>query len=488
MKKKANRVSLKEKISWGLGGFSEQVAVNGLNNLFMPVFNIGFGMDSKLIGWAMTIPRFFDMISDPLVGNMSDNCRSRFGRRRPFIFIGGILMALIFGLTYMVPPQLGQWAMFGYATVSLVLFYLAYTTYSVPYTALGLELTDDYDQRAHIQKYRCIFNSLATFTLPWVYKLCIEAGNYSRELHARSEVAWYHKPLMIFDEMAGDLSIKAEVLGSRYVAWGCALFIICAILPVSFFVKERCFNKQQATIRLMESAKMVSKNRPFLLLCGMILLVITGNFFVNPLLMYLNVFYVCGGDKAAGATLSGMNGSVLAVAMFFSAFFVPYLVEMQDKKKVLLLGLFLGATANLLNLFLVNPNYPYLQLISAAMLGFGLNCCWLLNGAFIADICDQDELEFGYRREGMFAAVFGFIVKLAFMLIGVALGYLLAFSGYQAGADSMSPETITKLRYFLTCFPMACLICAALIFKCYPLTRERIHEIQVKLNSAPERQ
>ncbi|MEM0965352.1 MAG: MFS transporter [Verrucomicrobiota bacterium] len=472
---------MKEKLSWGLGGFSEQIAVNGLNNLFMPVFNIGLGLDSKLIGWAMTIPRFFDMISDPLVGNLSDNCRSRFGRRRPFILTGGILMALIFGVTYMVPPAMEQWAMFGYATVSCVLFYLAYTVYSVPYTALGLELTDDYDERAHIQKYRSIFNSMSAFALPWIYKMCLVVGNYSRDLIEQPEVAWYQKPLMVFAEMAADTSINVEVLGARYVAWGCALFIVCAILPVSFFVRERVRHESQGTIKLFESVKLVTKNKSFLLLCGMILLVITGMFFVNPLLMYLNIFYVHGGNKAAGATLSGMNGSVLAVAMLGSAFIVPLLVQVLDKKKVLLIGLLVGSVANLLNLFLVNPSFPYLQLITAAMLGFGLNCCWLLNGAFLADICDQDELDFGYRREGMFAAAFGFIVKLAFTVIGVALGYLLAIAGYEAGSDAMSAETITRLRFFLTFFPMGCLLIAAAIFKFYPLTRERIWEIQNEL-------
>ena len=354
------------------------------------------------------------------------------------------------------------------------------------YTALGLELTDDYDERAHIQKYRCIFNSLAAFSLPWIYKLCLVAGTRSRELLAQEHVAWYQKPLTIFAEMAADTSIKAEVLGSRYVAWACALFIVIAILPVSFFVKERAKISGQEKIGLLKSAKLVSKNKPFLLLCGMILLVITGNYFVNPLLMYLNIFYVFDGDKMAGANLSGLNGSVLAVSMFVSAFIVPYLVQLLDKKKVLLIGLSLGAAANLLNLFLVNPAYPYLQLIPAVMLGAGLNACWLLNGAFIADVCDEDELAFGYRREGMFSAVFGFVVKLAFTVIGVALGYLLAVAGYDAGADSMTPETVTRLRYFLVFFPMACLVLAAIIFKFYPLTRERVQEIQSQLNARHE--
>ena len=120
------------------------------------------------------------------------------------------------------------------------------------------------------------------------------------------------------------------------------------------------------------------------------------------------------------------------------------------------------------------------------MLGFGMNCCWLLNGAFIADVCDADELEFGYRREGMFSASFGFIVKLAFTVIGVALGYLIAAAGYEAGAETMAPETVQRLRWFLVLFPTACLAGAAVIMKFYPLTRERIHEIQAELETRRE--
>lgn len=483
MEKVSEKVPMKEKLAWGLGGFSEQIAVNGLNSMFMPVYNIGLGLDSVLIGWAMTIPRFFDMISDPVVGNMSDNCRSRLGRRRPYIFSGGILMALVFGLTYMVPPSMGQWAMFSYATVACILFYLFYTVYSVPFTALGLELTDDYDERSYIQKYRCIFNSLAAFSLPWIYKLCLVVGNRSRSLLEQEHVVWYQKPLTIFSQIAADASIKTEVLGSRYVAWACALFIVISILPVSFLVKERVRVEGQEKISLLDSAKLVAKNRPFALLLVMILLVITGNFFVNPLMQYLNIFYVYGGDKVAGATLFGLFGSTLAVTMFISSFIVPVLAQLLDKKKVLLIGLLTAAAANLLNLILVNPDYPYLQLISAAMLGFGLNCCWLLNGAFIADVCDADELAFGYRREGMFSAVFGFVVKLAFTVIGVVLGVLLKKAGYIAGAETMTPETITRLRYILVFFPMSCLTLAAVIFKFYPLTRKRVQEIQEKIRS-----
>lgn len=98
-----------------MGGFSDQVATNGLNSLFVPIYNIGFAMSSVLIGWAAAIPRLIDTLSDPVMGNISDNSRSRFGRRRPFVFAGAFLMALGFGLSYMASPYWGSAALFAFA-------------------------------------------------------------------------------------------------------------------------------------------------------------------------------------------------------------------------------------------------------------------------------------------------------------------------------------------------------------------------------------
>jgi GPH family glycoside/pentoside/hexuronide:cation symporter len=481
MKKVRSKLPLFEKILWGLGGFSEQIAVNGLNNLFVPIYNIGYGLDSILIGWAISIPRFFDMVSDPIIGNMSDNCRSRLGRRRPYILWGGILMALIFGLTYMASPGWSSWVLFGYAVVSCILFYLAYTAYSVPYTALGLEMTDDYDERADVQKYRMVFGSVATFTIPWFYMICLSLGMHIRQVVGQDVIAWYDWPFRWVSGMAADPGIKPEVLGVRYLAWFAAGAIVLTILPVFFNAREKAVALTQEKINLLKSAKMIGGNRSFLIQCGMIFLVIMGMFFVNPLLTYLNIFHVCNGDKLAAATWTGWNGTVLGLASLISSFLIPMLVRMFDKKKVLIGGILIASLSVCSTWIAVNPQWPALQLIPAVAIGFGMSCCWLLNGAFIADICDEDELKTGFRREGMFSAVFGFVVKMAFTLIALLLGYLLNFIGYEAGADSMALETIYRLRLFLALFPAGCLMVAALIFSRYPLTRGRVMEIQEKI-------
>lgn len=478
MEAKKKKLPLSEKLAWGCGGFSEQLAANGLNNLFIPIYNIGLGLDSVLIGWAISIPRFFDMVSDPVMGNISDNSRSRFGRRRPFILAGSILMALMFAIAYMASPFWGSWTLFAYAVVACILFYLAYTVYSVPFAALGLELTDDYDERADVQKYRMVFASLGTLSIPWLYKICISVGGHVQHLLEQGGAGRYRFLLRPVAALSAENNIAPEVLGVRYVAWIAAALIILTALPVSLLTREKAPVGAAKKIHLLKSARMVFENRSFRIQSLMIFLVITGMFFIGALMLYVNIFHVCGGDKSAAATWSGLYGSTTGAFSLASTFLIPVLVRILDKKKVLLGGVGVAALAILSSWFLFNPAMPALQLVLSAFIGFGMSACWLLNGAFIADICDEDELQNGVRREGMFSAVFGFVIKLAFTAIALLLGYVLKFIGYEAGSDAMLPETVLRLRLFVALFPSSCLLLAILVFSRYSLTRQRIREIQ----------
>jgi GPH family glycoside/pentoside/hexuronide:cation symporter len=213
----------------------------------------------------------------------------------------------------------------------------------------------------------------------------------------------------------------------------------------------------------------------------MIFLVVTGMYFVVPLLTYINIFYVFHGNKAMAATWTGWNGTVLGISSLAGSFVVPRLVRKFDKKKVLIGGLCLAAASVFSTWFLITPAWPALQLLPAVLIGFGMMACWLLNGAFVADICDEDELVYGFRREGIFSAIFGFVIKLSFTTIALLLGYLFKFIGYSAGAETMSPAAILRLRLFLALFPATCMLLAAFVFSRYPLIRSRVIEIQEKI-------
>ena len=485
-KHRAQRLPVREKIAWGLGGFSEQMATNGLNTLFVPIYNIGFGLSSVLIGWAVAIPRFFDTISDPVMGNISDNSRSRFGRRRPFILAGGLLMALAFGASYMASPYWPNAVLFAYVVTACFFFYLMYTIFSVPYYALGLELTSDYDERADVQKYRMVFASAAAFLLPWLYKACLSAGEFIRDFVTTGQTAWYSFLFHPVVHMATNDDVKVEVLGIRYVAWGLAIVIAVTALPVALFARERLKVQDQAKLHLLHSGKLALQNRSFRILCLMIFFVICGVYFMGVLVTYANIFYIFGGDKSTAATWNGYYGTVSAVALLLATFVIPRIVRRFDKKTVMLSGMALAALAIMSSWFLLHPGLPALQLVLAVMMGAGMTTVWLLSGAFLADICDEDEFLNGYRREGIFASFYGFMVKLGFTGIAFTLGYVLSFIGYDAGADKMTPETLTRLRLFIAFFPSACIIGAMIAFSRYRLSRERVREIQEALRARRE--
>ena len=166
-----HKSSFLEKVSWGAGGMTESF-VNTLYSLSFPIFAIGFGVAPALMGLAQSIPRLIDAFTDPIMGNISDNTHTRWGRRRPFIFLGAILVGVTFPLIFRPGMGWSPMAYFAWFTVTCSLFFIAFTVWSIPWSAMGLEMSDDYEDRTRIQLYRMIFASLAGIGITWSYKLC----------------------------------------------------------------------------------------------------------------------------------------------------------------------------------------------------------------------------------------------------------------------------------------------------------------------------
>ena len=96
---------LKTKLSWAAGSFFENVMANAILTMVMPIFNLGFGVNAIWLGWAQSLPRTFDAFFDPLLGHLSDNTRTRWGRRRPWIAASAILATLLYMLLWFASPS-----------------------------------------------------------------------------------------------------------------------------------------------------------------------------------------------------------------------------------------------------------------------------------------------------------------------------------------------------------------------------------------------
>jgi GPH family glycoside/pentoside/hexuronide:cation symporter len=445
-----------QKVSWSLGSVADQVMTNGINNLALPIYNISLGVSPILIGYALALPRIFDAVIDPIIGNYSDNARTRWGRRRPFIFAGSFLCAVLFALLWTPPLGFGGTGLFVYFFAMSMLYYVAYAVFAVPRAALGYELSNDYNERTSIFAMQAVFACIAGFGIPWLYKLS------------------FH-PLF-----AGP--VKNEIVGVRWVAIIAGVLILLTALPGALFTKERARGMEQPAIGLLRAARLTVANGPFRIITGIVMLILLSVMLVGPMNLYINIYYICDGDKELGAFWGGWTGMVQALLGGLSAPLIAVISSRIGKRMTIFGGLVLAILGYILSWWLFTPAYPWLQVLFMVMLQPGLMTVWVLSGSILADICDFDDLKNGLRREGMFGAAYAFITKLASASITIVAGYMLVWAGYKDSAY-VSPETVWNLRVLFIAVPVVLLSVALVLTLRFPITERVARQIRTELDA-----
>ena len=464
MTKTNKKLPLREKIAYGFGGFVDQIMSGTFTQMAYPIFNIALGLEARLLGFALSVPRLIDAVSDPVMGHVSDNTRSRWGRRKPYIAVGSVLMALMLLLLFSPPTILNDTGLFFYVLIMGALMYIAYTIFSIPYNALGYELTDDYDERTSVQAWRMVMISVKAVAAPWILKACFVIGN----LFPESE-----RP--------------AEGVGVTYVMLGLGILVIFGTIPILKICRERFDQIKKAKDSFFNSLRCTLTNKVFRVHLITIFMVIIGNFIIGPLEVYINYYYVFGGDKDSAATLVGFAGSFRAICAFLAIPVITWLSRRIGKKACYSGGIIICGLAYPLSWFLYNPNMPYLQLILPILIAPAITSCWVLNPSITADICDHDELKTGHRREGMYAAVWGFAFKAGFSAILVLTGFMIAWTGFVEDAATQSADTVFRMRLVLAFVPFIFLMGGGLFFAWFfPLDRARVDDIQAELRERRE--
>ena len=288
----ADRIPVSQKMAFGFGMATPIAFVNAVGQLTNLIYNIGLHVDPFLLGIAQMIPRFWDAISDPIAGYVSDNTRSRWGRRRPYIIVGGVAVAVAFVLIWTVPKGLSENEIFAYYLGMNLLFFTAVTVFSVPLVALGYEMTDDYHERTRLFAYGSFVGNVFAILTPWMYKL----ANWD-----------------VFEN---------EVEGMKTVGIGVAVIILISALVAGLVCKEHkaAQVRKQAKIKFWPTMKATVKNRTYLRLIGIVFLVAAGFNFVTGFANYIMIYYVFDGVKDKAATLMGINGTAWAIAALIAVF------------------------------------------------------------------------------------------------------------------------------------------------------------------------
>lgn len=455
-----DQLKKRDKLFYGLGAVSDVIMANIIFQLAMPIYNIELKVSAALIGLAISLPRLWDAFTDPFMGNVSDNTRSRFGRRRPWLVLGSLLAGLFCALMWMPPSSLGTTGYFVYFLLVSILFFTAYTIFSVPYNALGFEMTSDYDERTSVMSYKTfVMNIGSTVFMPWVYKMCFIP-------------AFGGTPLQ-----------GVRVVG---IIIGTVIFIF-GLLPV-LLCRERSGVQKQEKIKLLPALKYTFKNKSFLMVAGTVFCILMAIFLAFPLMMYINLSIVFAGKgvaaaKEAFATINGVYNTVYGALGIVAVPVINLLSRKFGKRRTLVGGLAMVSTAFALSPLLFSARLPYLQLVVAVLASPGLSCVWVLTSSMLADVTDEDELNTGLRREGMFGAAFGLLVKFGLAGVMALSGVIIEWSGFNSEIAIQSAYTVGFLRLFFAAAPLLFLAVAITLTVKFPLTRQRMSEIQAQLKA-----
>jgi len=183
-----DRLSKGQMFSYGLGSIVNNL-LGGAIGFMSIVLNVGLGINPALVGALQAIPRFTDALTDPVMGYVSDNTRSRFGRRRPYIFIGAIGVGVIFALMWQLPSGHSEMFYFWVFLAGSIVFYLFYTVFATPWVALGYELTPDYHERTRLMAVMNFMGQFAWISLPWFYAIMENDRLFSNSVHGARVLA-----------------------------------------------------------------------------------------------------------------------------------------------------------------------------------------------------------------------------------------------------------------------------------------------------------
>ena len=413
--KPEDKIRFSQLAAYGAGGIIPIALFNIAGILVGLMGNISLGLSAFWLGVILIIPRLWDAISDPIIGHLSDNARTRWGRRRPFLLIGGILVAVFFVVMWWIPKGEGIRAIFPsesgfqafqlvYILFSLLLFYTATTIFEIPHGALGMELTTDYHERTRLFSAKSFVGNLFAMSTPWLFALA---------------------NLEIFRGTGGN-----EADGMRYVS----LMIAALIIPLSFWwtwkLKEPGFVKasKHEKTPFWKDMRRAASNRNFIFLTLTIFTLAMGFNFVQLLGSYIPIFYVFGGDKVAGAYLLGINGTVWAVTGVLAVFPLNIISPKLGKRNTLIIAISLMCLAQLSKIVCYNPHLPYLIIIPTVLLSAGMLFFFTLGSSMVGDICDEDELKTGYRAEGSFYSVFWWFIKMGTAFASFVAGALIVLT------------------------------------------------------------
>ena len=459
-----SKVPFGQKIAFGVGMLANQMfpAVLGI---FMVVLVQDLGFPGWMWGTIYFFPRIFDAFTDPIMGFISDNTKSKWGRRRQYVFIGSIIMGLSFIVMWQLYRADGVEYNFYYFMVWSFIFYLGLTLFSVPYVAMGYEMSNDFHERTSIMAVAQWIGQWAWVIAPWFW------------------VIMYDKSL--FE--------SADVATRTLAVWVGVIFAFCAMVPAIFIKGKSTLNENYSPLsfstigaslkEILMSFKEALALKPFRQLCIATFLVFNAFNTIAAFSFFIIVYHLFGGDAGVAGIWPTLFGCLGALGTTFLVIpIVTRLSKKVGKKKAFIISQGISVIGYIMLWFLFIPGKPYMFIFALPFFSFGIGSLFVLMMSMTADVIDMDEVNTGLRREGTFGAIYWWMVKFGFAIAGGLSGIIMSVVGFDSGAATQPEGAIEGLRMFFSGLPILGTLTAMYVMRNYDVSEERANQTRAELD------
>jgi GPH family glycoside/pentoside/hexuronide:cation symporter len=455
-------VGLLTRVSYGFGAAAYGVKDNGFSYFLLLFYSQVIGVDARLVGLALSIALFVDAFADPIIGYWSDNLRSRWGRRHPFMYGAALPVAATYFLMWNPPRDWSELHLFWYLMVLAVGIRVLISFYEIPSTALSPELTDHYDERSSLQAFRSFFG--------WF------VGNFM-------SVFMF---LVLFPAFATESIPNGQFNREAYATYGivASCLILLSILASAWGTHDRIPHlKSPPPKRPLTPLKIFAEifetlsNRSFLALFVAAIFGAIAAGLAAALSFYFYTYFWGFSTQQSGMITFGVFGSAVLGSVL-----APIVGRKIGKKAgAIWIGFlaFVGSPMPIvLRLFGLMPENGdpalFWIIFSTTMLDVALIVAFqILSAAMMGDLVEQSELKTGRRSEGIFYAANAFIRKVVGGIGLTAATTVLTLAGLKAGADptKVSAETIWHLGAYYVPIILGLWISMLLVMCLYNLSR-----------------
>lgn len=457
------KVPMTQKIAFGVGMLANQMFPAAIS-IFIVVLVQDLGFPGWMWGVVSLAPRIFDSLTDPIMGFISDNTKSKWGRRRQYVFLGAITMGISFIIMWQLFRDSSIDYNFAYFLFWSIVFYLGLTIFSVPYVAMGYEMSDDFHERTSIMAIAQWIGQWAWVIAPWFWVIMYDT-------------AWFE---------TADIAVRELAI---WVGLACA---ICAMVPAIFIKSKSTLEEDYSPmtmkniggslIKIWDSFGEAFTSAPFRKLCFATFLIFNAFNTVAAFTFFIIVYYLFNGDAGAAGIWPTLFGSVGALCTTFLVIpIVAKISKAMGKKKAFLFSQSISVLGYVMLWFLFIPGKPYLFLIALPFFSFGIGGLFTIMMSMTADVIDLDELTSGQRREGIFGAIYWWMVKFGFAIAGGLSGAIFSVIGFDTALEVQPESAIVGLRLFFSGLPILGTVIAMLIMRNYDISEERANEIKAQL-------